>query len=1009
MKPTKAKAVAIYAVMVVLLCLTAVVLFWLDYDQWKAKELSLCQIKLDSTAETMRIMEDLQKSSKASYDRHRQDNLGFMTATLAGYITENGYTGPRLFDDGAVVELRANQVLWPEGIPDGFPTLSPEDVRQGRQLEASIPSVKASGAAASDTDEKSVLLMSGRIGGDYYYVDWTNVDDIPGNQYAGLSDEDFLNNAAEPFDGALLLVSTEEESLPIIHESGTYPETVNAAELGLTRELIEQRCANLKIGGISSLCVYSELREGAEALIFVMPFRALFMRCLPHVVMVEVSALIIIVTLCHYLLSVFRYIRGHRLTKKQARRYHPKQLRRTVITAGLTGALVIFISTAVFQTLDALHEESIIGAKSFNCLFEKLQNTTMDRLAYEKQREAEWYVYYGNQIASLISRNPEAGSRERLQEYCDQLGFDYIMLFDSDGKEIACNADYAGFTMDNGLGENSRDFRRLLMGVPSVVHDVSVDSITGLTRQFIGVKVPSSSGSGNTPHGALVMAIRPWQSQMNEDEMMQWLHLIESRDILVCYAESETGRILYANDASLPGKTVMEYGLPEKSLSNGYTDFVTLQGIQSYVTTVKQSDVVFIYVIKRSVLFSNTLPASLAATVAYLFVLCVVLAICLRKYDESDFSECIGADEWQSEDTSAATAQAEKEPEEKESRGLSELLLNKNRKKVAKEDRTPENWIKGAIRFDIILLILLPALFSLKDGGASVGNGTLIQFLLYGDWNRGLNLFALCSIIIVLLTGTVLVILSNGILSLIAGFTGKGGETFCRLLYSLVNYIVVLGTLYYVFEYVGLPISTYIASLSVVSLALSLGAKDMVSDILAGLLIVFESQFQVGDIVEIDGIQGEVLEIGVRSTRLLNIDNDVNYFTNSMIRSIVNKSKRDSAYTVRVKIVSQDSMEQVEAFFKRELPKIGNKLGTIVSGPMLSEITILSSAGELRSKKIYNIGIKTTCKAEDFYSVRDFVNHEVYLLFDRENIRLWESICCSFPTTPLPDNNEARK
>ena len=992
MKPTKTKAVVIYAVMVVLLCLSAVMLFQLDYNQWKAKEQSLCQIKLDSTAEAMRIINNLQSDSNTSCDRFRQDKFSFMVDILSEYYTENGYTGPRLFDDGAVVELQGDRVLWPEGIPGGLPALSAGDVRQGREIEMIVPTEKDSDSAEFDADQKNVLYMSGGIGGDYYYVDWTRLDDTSENGYAGFSDSDFLKNIAEPFDGALLTVSIEDESLPLVHESGAYPETVYATELGFTREQIAQRSAFLDIGGVSSLCVYADLKEGAEVLIYVKPLRALFLRCLPHVVMVEISALIIIVTLFHYLLTVFRYISSHRLTKKQARRYHPKQLRRTVIAAGLTGALIVLISTAAFQTLDALYEESIIGAKSLNRLFEQLQSTAMDRLAYEKQREAEWYVSYGNQIASLVAQNPEAGSREKLQQYCDRLGIDYIMCFDSEGRETACNANFAGFTMDRGLGDNSGDFRRLLNGVPSVVHGVSTDAITGLTRQYIGVSVPSLSGSGDKPHGALVMAIRPSQFRMSDDEIARRLHLIDSQDILVCYAEPETGRILYANDASLSGKTVMEYGLPEKSLADGYTDFAVLRGVKSYVTSVKRSDVVFIYIIRNSMLFSNMLPASLAATIAYLLVLCVVVVICMGKYDENAFSECVFDEGHETEEGNGTSAQAINETGEEAPHGLSELVVMKDRKKIPKEDRTPENRIKSVLKFDIILLILLPALFSLRDSSASVGNGTLLQFLLYGDWNRGVNLFAFCSIIIVVITCVILVLLSNGILSLIAGFTGKGGDTLCRLLYSLVNYIAVLGALYYVFDYVGLPISTYIASLSVVSLALSLGAKDMVSDILAGLLIVFEKQFQVGDTVTIDGIQGEVLEIGVRSTRLLNDDNDICYYTNSTIRSIVNKSKRDSAYKMILTILTQDSMAQVEALFERELPEIGKNLNTIIKGPELKEIVILSSSGNSRNETLYRIKIKTVCKEEDVDDVEDYVKHEVYLLCERENIKLWESV-----------------
>lgn len=991
MKGTKVRAVVIYGVMVVLLCLTAVMLFRLDYDQWKAKERSLSQTKLDATAEAMRIMLDLQTDSKTAFDRHRQEKLSFMTDTLSGYYTEGAYTGPRLFEDGAVVELQGDRVLWPEDIPDGYDVLSAEDMRQGRQVEAPVAAETDSDSDASDKDKASLLFNAGRIGGNYYYVDWIRVDDASWNRLAGFSDNDFLDNISQAFDGALLMVSTEGETLPLLHQSEAYPEAANAADLGFTRDMIAQRSANVEIAGAPSMCVYSELADGAAVLIHVKPLKDLFLRCLPHVILVEVSALIIIVTLCQYLLSVFRYVGSHRLTKKQIHRYHPKQLRRTVIAAGLTGALIIFISSAAFQTLDALYEESVVGARAFNGLFEQLQTATMDRLAFEKRREAEWCVSYGNQIAALIAQNPEAGSREKLQEYCDRADIDYIMLFDSDGREIACNADYAGFTMDSGLGENSRDFRRLLLGVPSVVHDVSTDPVTGLTRQYIGVRAPSPSGSGNTPHGALVMAINPSLFRMSDEDITRRLHLIESRDILVCYAEPETGRILYANDASMPGKTVTEYGLSEKSLADGYTDFVTIKGVQSYLTTVKRPDVVFIYIIKNSVLFSNTLPASLASAIAYLLVLCVVIVICLRKYDENAFRECVGDMEEGPEGEDRSAAPSAIEPDEEASHGLSELVVSKDRKKVPKADRTPESRVKSMLKFDIILLILLPALFGLKDSGANVGNGTLLQFLLYGDWSRGLNLFALCSIIIILITGVVLILLSNAILSLIAGFTGKGGETFCRLLYSLVNYIVVLGFLYYLFDYIGLPISTYIASLSVVSLALSLGAKDMVSDILAGLLIVFEGQFQVGDIVEIDGVEGEALEIGVRSTRLLNDQNDIQYFANSTIRSIVNKSKRDSAFTMKLSFMSQDTIEEIEALFKRALPEIGERLNTIISGPRLKDVAILSSMGHSQNGKLYRVRIKTVCKTEDFDDVSDFVKREVYLLCERENIMLWEA------------------
>lgn len=289
---------------------------------------------------------------------------------------------------------------------------------------------------------------------------------------------------------------------------------------------------------------------------------------------------------------------------------------------------------------------------------------------------------------------------------------------------------------------------------------------------------------------------------------------------------------------------------------------------------------------------------------------------------------------------------------------------------------------------DVVLLSLLAALFCLKDGGAGFGSTTLLQFMTSGDWSRGFNLLSLCSIVIVLVTGAFLIMLSNGVLSLIAGFAGKGEETVCRLLYSLINYVVILGILYYAFDYLGLPLSTYIASLSVVSLALSLGAKDMITDILAGLLIVFEGQFQVGDFVEIDGVFGQVLEIGVRSTQLLVAKTDVKYMTNSSIQSIVNKSKRDAICRLELVFMTRLTIEQVEALFSRELTKIAAMNDSILDGPMVRYVDVLSSTGGAQDDKTLKMEIRTVCAARNFRTVGLFVNREVYLLCEREGIRI---------------------
>ena len=105
-----------------------------------------------------------------------------------------------------------------------------------------------------------------------------------------------------------------------------------------------------------------------------------------------------------------------------------------------------------------------------------------------------------------------------------------------------------------------------------------------------------------------------------------------------------------------------------------------------------------------------------------------------------------------------------------------------------------------------------------------------------------------------------------------------------------MRYVTVITVMYFGLEYLGFSTGTIIASLGVLSLALSLGAQHLIKDILAGLAIVFDRNFHIGDVVEIGGKVGVVQEIGVRATRLTVGGNDTFYINNSEIKSILNKS-----------------------------------------------------------------------------------------------------------------------
>jgi small-conductance mechanosensitive channel len=98
----------------------------------------------------------------------------------------------------------------------------------------------------------------------------------------------------------------------------------------------------------------------------------------------------------------------------------------------------------------------------------------------------------------------------------------------------------------------------------------------------------------------------------------------------------------------------------------------------------------------------------------------------------------------------------------------------------------------------------------------------------------------------------------------------KRTMTIYSLALNISKYIIYLLAIGYILTELGVNYTMYFASLSVVGLAIGFGSQGLVQDMVTGFFIVFEEQFNVGDMVEIPPHTGIVEELGLRMTRLRN-------------------------------------------------------------------------------------------------------------------------------------------
>lgn len=94
--------------------------------------------------------------------------------------------------------------------------------------------------------------------------------------------------------------------------------------------------------------------------------------------------------------------------------------------------------------------------------------------------------------------------------------------------------------------------------------------------------------------------------------------------------------------------------------------------------------------------------------------------------------------------------------------------------------------------------------------------------------------------------------------------------TIYSLALNISRYVIYLLAIGFVLTELGVNYTMYFASLSVIGLAIGFGSQGLVQDMVTGFFIVFEEQFNVGDMVEIPPYTGIVEELGLRMTRLRN-------------------------------------------------------------------------------------------------------------------------------------------
>ena len=204
-------------------------------------------------------------------------------------------------------------------------------------------------------------------------------------------------------------------------------------------------------------------------------------------------------------------------------------------------------------------------------------------------------------------------------------------------------------------------------------------------------------------------------------------------------------------------------------------------------------------------------------------------------------------------------------------------------------------------------------------------------------------------------------------------------KTIVNLLESFVKWVIAIVAIMMVLHAWGVDTATLLASAGILTLIVGLGAESLVADIVAGIFMVFEGEFQVGDIVIINDWRGTVQEIGIRTTKIVDAGGNINIVNNSQITTVVNQTQEISQASVTVGVEYGESLPRVEIVIRENLETIKEHIPAIIEGPYYKGVSALGASS-------VDLLFIAKCREEDIFQVQRDMNRELKLLFDANNI-----------------------
>lgn len=205
----------------------------------------------------------------------------------------------------------------------------------------------------------------------------------------------------------------------------------------------------------------------------------------------------------------------------------------------------------------------------------------------------------------------------------------------------------------------------------------------------------------------------------------------------------------------------------------------------------------------------------------------------------------------------------------------------------------------------------------------------------------------------------------------------KRKNTVIVLVKSIIKYVIAIIVIIMILGVYGVNTTSLIASLGVVTAIIGLAFQDTIKDFLAGVFLIFDNAYAVGDTVKINGFTGEVIALGLKTTKIRAYTGEVMTLSNSSFTEVINYNLNNSKIVVNIPVsydINIEKLEKILELIKTEIEKDEN----------VYSMELLGVDAFLDSSISYSVIVE--CKAMTHFGVKRKLLRLVKKMFDDKGI-----------------------